>query len=280
MIVQSIGGKTLVSVGSWEEIYDRVTFRDDVDHTLTSIVEIIAMYAFKDPRPCGLKSCRSLHMKGYLVTLASGYDTVIGHICGRKHFGVDFHQSEKTFKRETNAQRHREVVRERQSQLRPLLDRISSQRAGDQGADSCYAKMRRHMTALFDDATINALADRARRGDGIVSRQVEVAEEDRELAGGRFREETIFIIAGIKAALDYQKIAPKKYDVLLDEIDEFSEIDADAADFTELAHRYRWAMRIDKRLDGLNDAIDNCRRFLDPMNIAAINNHKTGVRIR
>ena len=60
--------------------------------------ELIFAYHFKERVKCGISSCRQGHLKGYLVTLSNKQEIIIGHICGKKNFGVDFQNKDREFK--------------------------------------------------------------------------------------------------------------------------------------------------------------------------------------
>ncbi len=51
---------------------------------------VVAPYRFLDRANCGIESCHTPHLHGYLITTSDGLETGIGSHCGRKHFGVKF----------------------------------------------------------------------------------------------------------------------------------------------------------------------------------------------
>lgn len=60
--------------------------------------ELVSAYHFKERVKCGISSCRQGHLKGYLVTLSNNQEIIIGHICGKKYFGVDFLNKDREFR--------------------------------------------------------------------------------------------------------------------------------------------------------------------------------------
>jgi len=75
------GGRTLIAVGEWEDMYERVGFKAVVDEAEDKLKEVIARYSLKSRHSCGLKSCRTPHNRGYLVVFNSGSETCIGNRC-------------------------------------------------------------------------------------------------------------------------------------------------------------------------------------------------------
>ncbi|MEJ2897778.1 hypothetical protein [Acinetobacter sp. NS-4] len=56
---------------------------------------IIAQYQLKEKVICGISSCCTPHNYGYLVRLEDGNEIIIGNVCGKKYFGVEFTNQKK-----------------------------------------------------------------------------------------------------------------------------------------------------------------------------------------
>jgi hypothetical protein len=59
---------------------------------------IIGQYQFRDKVKCGIASCGTKHAKGYIASLSNGQEIMMGHVCGKNNFGVDFTNKEKEFR--------------------------------------------------------------------------------------------------------------------------------------------------------------------------------------
>lgn len=282
MIRLNENGKTFVSVGSWEEIYERPGFMKMVDSKEVKLKEIIGQYVLHPQQPCGLKGCRSPHNKGYIVVIDGGLETIIGNVCGKNHFGVSFSESKSIYDREVNAQRFRENIFSKQARIPNIRKRVLSLREGESRAEDCYQKMHAYITRLFDGRTANALEKMAKAGNGSVTRDVMLTRSEREMAVGRlsqnFRTETLFIINGIRSVVAYKKLSPIAFNSISNEIDEFEGLDANSLDFKSLRAHNNWANRIEKRLDNLQNILEDCIRFLVPSNIANINARKSDIQ--
>lgn len=165
-------GQTLVTAGSWDELYELPGFSSDVNPSNVKLEEIIGSYSLSPKHPCGLKTCRQPHNRGYVVKVTDGL-TNVGNVCGAKHFGVDFKTSKTIFRAASNAAKWRERVGEVQQQVPGVEKRIQNLREGEYGADKTYRLMHRYMTALFDERTIERLKERGKRGDNQVADEID-----------------------------------------------------------------------------------------------------------
>ncbi|MCU4387978.1 hypothetical protein KTH40_10225 [Acinetobacter haemolyticus] len=60
--------------------------------------DLLGHYQFKEKVKCGIAQCGTKHQKGYVVKLTNGTEIIIGHVCGKRKFGVDFTDKEREFK--------------------------------------------------------------------------------------------------------------------------------------------------------------------------------------
>jgi len=76
------------------------TSKAPVDPKEHKLVEVLAQYSFAKLVPCGLSSCKQGHLHGFLVRTATGAETNIGHVCGKREFGQDFVMASAKFRRD------------------------------------------------------------------------------------------------------------------------------------------------------------------------------------
>lgn len=282
MIRFNIDGATLVDVGSWEDIFDRPDFRAPIDPSTYEITDMIGQYSLPTKRPCGLKNCRTLHQRGYVVKIGNkGYVTNIGHICGKSHYKLDFDQAKKRFDAAVNAQRFRENVSAKQNQVPELLDRIDL--LLDEESQNRYQEMHKFMTRTLDERASRALQRKARQNDNLITRAVRLSEDEREFELGlrseaRFRDETVLTMSGVAAAATYSKLSPTKLRSLRSEIEAFADLEVESLGYVDLKKSNNWANRIDKRIDDLEAAAMDCVRFLLADNRTGILKHKHFLR--
>ncbi|WP_405231687.1 hypothetical protein [Lentisalinibacter salinarum] len=280
MIVISEDGKGFVEVASWEDLLTRPGFLPEVDPKEIKLKRIIGRYRLPPTKhPCGLKTCHQPHFQGYIVLLEGGHETNIGHICGKRHFEIDWEHLERQYKRLYNEQRRRETIGETQNRVAAIRASVQAVRGGEDGADEVARKMRRQCEYLFDESTQKRLGERAKRGNAVVTRVTRKSREEIEEAramgdDSEFNEEVIFSIAGVRAFTNYKRLKSLLETKLGTELDAFEALDPDSMDYSELRQWSKWAERIDPNLREAEEILDDCKRFLVPSNIKAINQHK------
>jgi len=283
LIQLNANGKTLVSVGSWEEIYTRPGFVESIDVQASKLVEILGRYSLQPKQPCGITSCRQPHNRGYIVDIGEGREGIIGNVCGKTHFGVDFQRVKNAFNVAVNATRFRENIITAQHRVPSWLEQLERLRKGEKQADYCYAKIQNQMLKYFDERTSRALTRKAKAGDGRVLRAIELSADEREAGLGerrdaQYRTELVFTVAGIKAATDYAKLSPRRLETFEAEIAALRELDAESLSYNELKARNRQISTIEEKLADLEATLLDCQRFIVPTNIAAINANKSDLQ--
>lgn len=75
---------------SHEAITGRPRWQEVLDPAQHALKRIVGEYYFPKSLawPCGLKSCQRVHQKGYVIETEDGYETNIGHMYGKNHFGL------------------------------------------------------------------------------------------------------------------------------------------------------------------------------------------------
>jgi len=84
---------------SYDDLLQRPQFKANLDPLLHSLAEVLTPYSFSKEAPCGLSTCHQGHLHGFLVRTATGEETNIGHVCGKRHFGEDFDVANAAYRR-------------------------------------------------------------------------------------------------------------------------------------------------------------------------------------
>lgn len=137
MITLSNERGLITSPNSWDEIETIPGYVKGLDPSKHKLKAIIGSYQLKDIH-CGLSECNHLHDKGYIAQTISGAITNIGHVCGKKYFGVDFTTFANKHKRDVEEQFNRQLLSSFNSQLHDLEIYIAELRARPYGADWIY----------------------------------------------------------------------------------------------------------------------------------------------
>lgn len=106
---------------SFEEITARPNYTAPLDHTEHALREVLTDYHFGKEVPCGLKSCRQPHMRGFLVLTVDGAETNIGRRCGKTHFGDEVFSRARS---EYTRRREREELVARAGQIQASIPEI------------------------------------------------------------------------------------------------------------------------------------------------------------
>lgn len=280
MIVINESRATLVKVNSWEEIKERLGFSSPVDPKEIKLKEIIGRYDLTPMDRCGLSSCRTKHNKGFLVVCDGGIETNIGQKCGQREFGVKFRELAATFRRETNAQRHRLTIGEHKNRADDYERRVAFLWNGEQQGSWLYDQMHARMGRLFDEVTSKKLYERAKRKETEISRQVALDKKERQAAeqtgqkGMTHRTQRVALIAGLSAAKDYKKLKKLVEVQLGNELQAFKELDEEMLSNEELKYWDNWCSLVEKRIQHAQNILEDCQRFLLPSNIDLIIRNK------
>src|SRR5687767_9108089 len=79
----------IIEFMSYDEIAARPNFRANLTREDAKPVKIIGVYVLRQEVKCGLPD-HTPHRKGLVVLTVSGYETIIGNVCGTNHFGEEF----------------------------------------------------------------------------------------------------------------------------------------------------------------------------------------------
>lgn len=137
---------------------------------------VVAPYHFRDSIACGIESCHTQHMKGYLITTSDGLETGIGVDCGRKHFGVHFTRQKKQIDDAVQRKRRIDTVMRAVQEIPAYLDTVKQLKSDYQ-----------HLTGLkrrFMDAVglraFTELKERADRGNAVITKMVPMTKSEAE----------------------------------------------------------------------------------------------------
>ena len=172
-ILSDDGTQLIERLKSWEEMYDRVRYKKDIDPKEVKILRIISDYDMPEEGKCGLKTCHADHKLGYLVIckMLTGkgvhFETNIGHICGKNIFGHSFEEHRSAYKKDLNTLRYRDLIIDQICNIEKHRDVIKTLLKN--GGTVAYASVRN----LFENNELNPtivkkLKRRADKTDGLV----------------------------------------------------------------------------------------------------------------
>lgn len=117
--------KTIQCITSRERFTSPLDFFDDGNGR--SFGSIVAPYHLSGEMiKCGIKTCRTPHWHGYIITTSDNLETNIGKDCGKKHFKADFTAEMKRhdalYERKLKIERIISLKKEAPAMLRQLTD--------------------------------------------------------------------------------------------------------------------------------------------------------------
>lgn len=116
------GLQQYVLIQNLEDILSRVNFVDKAPVIFEGdngikLHNIISQYQFREKVKCGISSCGTPHAKGYVVSLSNGQEIMIGHVCGKNNFGVDFTNKAREFRALRTHAEHFQILKSNFEQL-------------------------------------------------------------------------------------------------------------------------------------------------------------------
>ncbi|WOI37283.1 hypothetical protein R1T43_19165 [Alteromonas sp. CI.11.F.A3] len=287
MNILSEDGKSVINLKTWDEVFERPGFKRGVDPTEIQLKRIIGKYDFSDENHCGLSSCNTSHKKGYLVVCSNNIETNIGHKCGKKHFGVDFKELERTFRKDINIRNARENIQRRSGELEFIRERVGRMWQPEGLEFFCKVRDLKLNKEGITGALRVKLERRAKSGDEKVFDSVRASEADIVLEEERLRRELtesekqqlmvsvpVGIIYGVRAFNSFSVIRDVLHDEMPALLNELDALDTSLLTDTQLLDWSKRLNSIDVQIMSAQDAIEDCRRFLVDSNIKFIKQHK------
>lgn len=147
------------------------------DHRERKFGGIIAPYHLSGTKiKCGIKSCRTPHWHGYLISTSDGYETNIGKDCGKTHFKADFTAEMKRhdalYERRLKLNRILELKKDAPNLLRELL--------ALQSAYSELKSMRFKFRGCLSASENNRIESKVKSADATLYHYQERTKEERD----------------------------------------------------------------------------------------------------
>jgi len=170
----------LVVIDSYDDLLNRpkfepsLPFHPKVDRRFGAV---IAPYRFLDRANCGIESCRTPHLHGYLITTSDGLETGIGSHCGRKHFGVKFTRERQRVDQAIERRRRIDSVMAMVRNMPQMITVI-------EGLERDYRELQELKVRLMGavgTGIFSTLKQRADRDDPVIERSVPMTPAEAEV---------------------------------------------------------------------------------------------------
>ncbi|MBJ2130606.1 hypothetical protein JC525_16885 [Alteromonas sp. IB21] len=271
---------------SWQEMYDRPRFEQEVNPEDVEITRIISNYDMGEKGRCGLSTCKTPHNKGYLVLCKRKQgsilpiETNIGHVCGKNIFGHSFEEHEKAYKRDINTLRFRELITDHICKLTEYEEKLHHLKK-EYGGVEAYASIRNFVdNHVLKASELTKLRRRAMTGQSeivYVQKASEYEIEMEEVRLGRKLDDrerdrlttstTLGYIAGVKAVNDYTKIKRELVDEMPMLFKDLEPVEPELLTYPQLEVWSKRLNGLEARFNDVVAVIDECKRFSQPDNI-------------
>lgn len=170
----------LVVIDTYEDLLARpafeasLAFHPKADRRFGSV---LAPYCFLERVHCGIESCHTPHLSGYLISTSDGLETAIGSHCGKKHFGMQFTRERKRVDQAIARRRRIDAVMDMIADMPRLITVIES-------LEKDYRELQelklRLMGAIGTDV-FSALKLRASRDNPVIEKEVSMTKAEADI---------------------------------------------------------------------------------------------------
>lgn len=268
-----------LNVETYEELLARVKFRPDLDFHPKGerrFGDVLGPYRFLERVPCGISSCHTPHLQGYLITTSDGLETAIGGDCGARYFGVRFTRERR---RVESAIRRDQRIGAIKALIASLPNMISTIRQLEIDYRALQDLKMRLMGAT--DANIfKQLKTRAERDGAAITRSEPMTKEEAEayFATNNKRNRAVQdwpqkeVLIATLDGLSFFKIQFKDMVVtnLLDPLKHLSQTKPEEIEMMgpkELARTAKWVGNVPREIATAQKAVEAGKRFFAPNNI-------------
>lgn len=138
---------------------------------------VLAPYRFQDRIQCGIASCGTPHMSGYLITTSDALETAIGSHCGKNHFGLKFTRERQRVDKAVARRRRIDTVM-------AMIDDMPRMIAVIEALEQDYLELQglkvRLMGAIGTDI-FSVLKQRADRDNPVIEKHVPMTKAEAEV---------------------------------------------------------------------------------------------------
>jgi len=253
------------------DITSREKYKELVDPATNAFKRIVNHYWIRIPIKCAIKSCRQPHNDGFLVELANGDETNIGHVCGRRYFGESFSVGVDNYRRDILIPELRQKLVGSKDQVRSMLQRVLEMCAEEEAG---LGRQKRNFRRLFPQLT-RMLNQRAARSQAVVSRQRQrTSQEIDDLVAinpGTPRSRFAFEEIQVGQIQGLQTIGESLHDLLhkqlREPIERFLNENVSSMSYDRLIEADLLLRNLDELLSRAGSAISDARNFFSEDNV-------------
>lgn len=255
----------IYSPKSWDEILNIPGYVRGLDPARYKLKAVIGSYHLKDIH-CGL-SCNAEHDKGVIAQFHGGAVTNVGHICGKKHFDVDFTNFTNQYNRDVTAKTYRDLLSTFSFQLDDLEKEISELRNCEFGIDWIYKTSQNLITNGKEcpDEVVRALQAMIKSRSNVLQKEREATEaeikaaelsQSRSVGGRYYVQEDIAVISGLHVLYKENDLKDLAVIEIEENIKSFKKLVIDNLTHTELARWAKWVNTVESTKDKIKNSMN------------------------
>lgn len=170
----------LVLIDTYEDLLARpafeasLAFHPKADRRFGSV---LAPYCFLERVHCGIESCHTPHLSGYLISTSDGLETAIGSHCGKKYFGMQFTRERRRVDQALARRRRIDAVMTMIADIPQMITVIEAlERDYHELQD-----MKRRLMGAIESSVFTALKQRAARNDPVIGKEVPMTKAEADV---------------------------------------------------------------------------------------------------
>lgn len=260
----------------WAEIEEIPGYVKGIDPAKHKLKAIIGSYHLKDIH-CGL-ACNTAHDKGYIAQTQSGAVTNIGHICGKKYFGVDFTTFANQHNREVTAKSNRDLLSTFSLQLDELEIEINELRKSKFGIDWIYITSQNLINNGKEcpDEVVKAIHVMIKARSNVLQKAREATEAEikaaelsqrRRVSRPHYVQEDIAVITGLSVLFKENDLKDLAVIEIEEKIKSFKHLIIDDLRHSELASWAKWVSSVESTKDKLKVSMQDGINLLKSSNL-------------
>jgi hypothetical protein len=250
----------IYSPKSWDEILAIPGYVRGLDPARYKLKAVIGSYHLKDIH-CGL-SCNAEHDKGVIAQFHGGAVTNVGHICGKKHFDVDFTTFTNQYNRDVVAKTYRDLLSTFSFQLDDLENEINDLREPEFGIGWIYKTTQNLINNGKEcpDEVVRAIQTMIKSGTNILQKErlasdaeikaLELSQAQR-VKKPHYIQEDIAVIFGLEALFPENDLRKLVTIEIEENIKAFKKLTIDKLTHSELSRWGKWVSSLESTKDRL-----------------------------
>lgn len=282
-----------LEIKSAEDLASRSNYREVLDFGEDAgrdLLDILGAYIFPDTKSvrCGIRSCRTPHRRGYLISTTDGLETNIGNVCGKKHLGATFTEKASQYRKKQTHQRNVEQIREIKLRINSLQSGLHSLKSAAESVSKLKILLNKCHPGL-----VRVLTSRSKLNDAVLGARVPMTREEaerqyvhvaKENADGKVQTFEAWaakgwpqkrIVAGQLAGLGFWTSdlhLVVRQDLLnpAEELQKLGDEDIEQLSLRKLTEYSRWAQQLDMNLMKARSIVMDGESFFELQNIQAL----------